>query len=535
MTLKKSASDFFSLYNSHFSITGRTANLELLLKNFGRPNSATSSELRTGAIFACMYGHPECLKVLMDLGSSGYSVTKTKYINETPLQTACEYAQDTCIRLILNHHLTTIAEAGEIETPLTMKFGKKGSEKTSFQLYLERGGDFVDSELVLKFISTDLPYDAQGMFRNHGFSWVHFLSPDSGLSETRCLEIVKEFIKRLEASDQGYRSFVRKLALAEDERKRVAVHHTHKEVKKYIEKESFFCGRYELVPGPPAHISEFAVVIFAKDHDAESFYERAFDEQINAAAGETELSKEKFRRALEWLKRFGIYDHFADGDDSLGNDGHSEALDDHYKTVQRNSVIHRRRSSFASGGSAASQGPTGVSKEQFVQFCEDHVSETVNVAIKFMAGRDNWVREKKVRAEANLDVKYVVGLLTHDDEDEALVLAATKTEVYEDGAGAPKPLSDFPYTIVMPAADRSLAYIFRCEKPDMQYLKTIIRDVCEALDHCHQRSIIHGDVKMANIIRVGRHCKLIDMDGSVDFGRGEYAGEKYRSVLLPQF
>ena len=476
-----------------------------------------------------MYGHADCLHVLMELGSSGYSVAKTKYINETPLQTACEHAQDACIRLILGHHLTLIAEDGDIETPLTMRFGKKGSEKTPFQLYLARGGDFVDTELVLKFISMDLPYDAQGGFRNHGFSWVHFLSPDSGLSEPRCLDIVREFIKRLEVSDQGYRSFVRKLALAEDERKRVAVHHTHKEVKRYIEKESFFCGRYELVSGPPAHISEFAVVIFAKDHDAESFFERAFDAQIDAAAGETELSKEKFRRALEWLKRFGIYDHFSDGDSGAGGD---EALEDHFKTVHRNSVMHRRRSSFAGRGGAASQGPIGVSKEQFVQFCEEHVSETVSVAIKFMAGRDNWVREKKVRADANLDVKHVVGLLTHEDEDEALVIGATKTEFYEDGGGAFKPLSDFPYTIVMPAADRSLAYIFRCEKPDMRYLKSIIRDVCEALDHCHQRHIIHGDVKMANIIRVGRHCKLIDMDGSVDFGRGEYAGEKYRSVAL---
>ena len=100
--------------------------------------------------------------------------------------------------------------------------------------------------------------------------------------------------------------------------------------------------------------------------------------------------------------------------------------------------------------------------------------------------------------------------------------------------------------IVMDAAERSLDTIFRSERPDLGnhesvtqqtqnltqhdpgHIKVIMREIGEAVRHCHKKKIMHGDLKMLNILRVHSRMKLIDLDASAIIGH-EFCGSKFSS------
>ena len=68
---------------------------------------------------------------------------------------------------------------------------------------------------------------------------------------------------------------------------------------------------------------------------------------------------------------------------------------------------------------------------------------------------------------------------------------------------------------------------------DWDEIKSITKQVTLALKHVHEYGFIHGDIKPSNIIAVGQKIKLIDLDASASFNRGEYAGAKYSSGYVP--
>jgi len=92
-------------------------------------------------------------------------------------------------------------------------------------------------------------------------------------------------------------------------------------------------------------------------------------------------------------------------------------------------------------------------------------------------------------------------------------------------------LRDYPYGIVMPAADRTLDAIYRAERPDLGHVRVLMHEVGEALAHLHACNIAHGDLKMLNILRVDGHLRLIDLDAACPFG--SYAANKFSSGVLP--
>jgi serine/threonine protein kinase len=75
-------------------------------------------------------------------------------------------------------------------------------------------------------------------------------------------------------------------------------------------------------------------------------------------------------------------------------------------------------------------------------------------------------------------------------------------------------LHKYMYGLFMPAADRSLDAVFRCERPDTLHVKQMMAEVAWALEHLHSKRVIHGDVKMLNILRVDNRMRLIDLDAS---------------------
>lgn len=150
------------------------------------------------------------------------------------------------------------------------------------------------------------------------------------------------------------------------------------------------------------------------------------------------------------------------------------------------------------------------------------------VAIKLIHDREQFERERKmllcksrtyiatnedVEISSNrFDPQKVVRLLRyHDEEDE-----------YE------RPVT----CLVMPRAGRSLDEILRYENylthktsttqiNFMDQVKNLARNIVEALESIHTgHSIVHGNLKPKNIVRVGRnqHFRLIDMSSSVKVG-----------------
>jgi serine/threonine protein kinase len=93
------------------------------------------------------------------------------------------------------------------------------------------------------------------------------------------------------------------------------------------------------------------------------------------------------------------------------------------------------------------------------------------------------------RARAGFFDEFVIGILAVYDCDEDPRLG---TEFDRKG------FRDYPYCIVMPAADRSLFDIIAKENIAgrmWEHIRTIGNAVGRALEHMHQKGYIHGDIK----------------------------------------
>jgi serine/threonine protein kinase len=584
---------------------GHAAIVDLLLRSGCDGTTFGGGLWRTGPVFTCQYGHVEVLKVLIEHGC--FHDAGTQVHNEIPLHVACTYGHDDCIELILERRETFMAVAksddddngndendaaaaarGDLSNlhdsiPLLMRIGPKGSERAALQCYLQSKHDQVSTSIVLKMLENDLPCTAHGAFCDHGHSWWHLLERQSGLGEARCAELVKALLdcELRPLDEQGNptqaftgRSIVRALASTKDPLRRLCLQHTWPLVKRVVEKETYFCGRYDLSAGPPLHISDSAVVVSAVDHDPEVFYEEAFS--ANLPEGDDMLrTQEQFLSALRWLHDLGLYAGFATNE----TEGHNEGAEDHWKKAAGllSTVQHRRRSSVGFNNGAKSALP-GVSRKAFLGYCLEHVGETAHVAFKFMHYREQWLDEMRYRgleppassssplpssssSSAELDRRFVVGLLPHGLSEDAIFSAVEGTSYtsgYEHARDTKTkqlvrrdqklPLggsAGFPYAIIMPLAERSLAQIFREENPSPEYARQILIDLASALQHCHERGVMHGDVKMSNVVRVGRDIKLIDLDSALFFpipgsgtsssssSRSEHAGLKFSSANLP--
>ena len=62
-------------------------------------------------------------------------------------------------------------------------------------------------------------------------------------------------------------------------------------------------------------------------------------------------------------------------------------------------------------------------------------------------------------------------------------------------------------------------------------VQPILRSIAKALQFLHEKGMVHADLKPLNIICVGVHWMLIDLDAAVKFG--EPVGMKYTKAVLP--
>jgi len=161
-----------------------------------------------------------------------------------------------------------------------------------------------------------------------------------------------------------------------------------------------------------------------------------------------------------------------------------------------------------------------------------------------MQDKEQWKREKSAREECNLDPRYVVGELDSVPSEEDM---CANVENLSGGLGAIAAqlpvnikLSSFTNVIIMYAADRNLYQMFLQERLDLNTVRTILQDVFGAVIHLHKQGLMHGDLKMANIVRLAldNRLRLIDLDASVKIlsesgDDPSYSGAKFSSAILP--
>ena len=95
----------------------------------------------------------------------------------------------------------------------------------------------------------------------------------------------------------------------------------------------------------------------------------------------------------------------------------------------------------------------------------------------------------------------------------------------------------------MDAADRNLHQIFLQERPDLNTVRTILTQVFEAVAHLHAKQVMHGDLKLLNVVRFRRdnRLRLIDLDAAAKIitpleklngVQPNYTGAKFSSATL---
>ena len=130
-----------------------------------------------------------------------------------------------------------------------------------------------------------------------------------------------------------------------------------------------------------------------------------------------------------------------------------------------------------------------------------------------MRNTEQFQREVLLRTDRKLESKYVMGVNheysydTDDDFASALRLLNGDSDL---------DFGDYKHAIVMPLADRSLDAIFRSERPDKNQIRVLAEQLAEAIKHVHSKGLIHGDVKLQNVVRFGEGLRLIALDASVE-------------------
>ena len=306
-------------------------------------------------------------------------------------------------------------------------------------------------------------------------------------------------------------SFHSTLATARDANGRAAVDVASEPIRKVIESYLFFCGQYSIHQGPPLHMSATAVVVFADDFRVDSIYEKVYNEVVNSTTGGT-MKQTAFEMALRALNKqgFGGAAELLAAADDAKNDG----LLCHFKHCDKNH-----------DGS--------IEKDEFLDYCGNMLGRSRRVAIKFMKNKDQYDREKSMRKNlGKACAQFVVGLLPGPDPKIFEKAVSTfPLKISGDKEVKLVPLKDYAYCIVMPAADRTLDAIFRSERPDINHVRALMKDVAEALQHLHKNNIIHGDLKMLNILRVDGHMRLIDLDAACHLNTP--VGCNFSSGVLP--
>jgi len=154
--------------------------------------------------------------------------------------------------------------------------------------------------------------------------------------------------------------------------------------------------------------------------------------------------------------------------------------------------------------------------------CEEATDS--RVMLKCMKDVECFNKEVEVRSKC--DPQFVVQAINFHKigKDEALSLAKNKNSLHQ-----------YTFVLVMPSGDRNLDMIHRYENLDILQLRSYAKQIANALQNLHRNRIIHGDLKLKNIVRIEGRLKIIDFGASYMLGAGSTSliSSKFSSGIFP--
>lgn len=265
---------------------------------------------------------------------------------------------------------------------------------------------------------------------------------------------------------------------------RQAAEQTTSQIRTILNSYLYFLGRYEQQHViAPLHCSDTAVVIEFKDHAVDREYAGSYNTYRDQG----------FKAAMATL--------------------HIEATHEHEKNLAK--FINPSSANLSPEEPATAN---IASTDKYQAFCEGTFGKTRKVVIKFMCDEVQFEREKSVRATSELHERFVVPLLKEVQGCENVLHVK----------------QEFKFGLVMPAANRSLQAVYDSERPLIANVRKIMLEIGLALQHCHSKGIVHGDLKMLNVLRVGESFRLIDLDSACKVDTDFHAAKFSSGVLPPE-
>lgn len=295
---------------------------------------------------------------------------------------------------------------------------------------------------------------------------------------------------------------VKQLLFNQDKEGRRVYDIANEPLKDVINNYLLFCGRFEVEDGYPLHISDTSVVVLANDHSIVTSYRDTFDKYKSTNGKDIGLPKDQFDAALK-----EIQSQLVAGDYGKEVNGAMESF----------SRADRNLSNI-------------VDCEEFLDFCKNKFGETRQVILKFMKHMDQYQREMRYRIHTS--PSSTIYLIDHPPIDPDRLTHSLQTFELSLGRGINLQLSAYQHCLVRPAADRNLDSVLRFESPTLGLRLGYAQDIIDRLKACHEKDLMHGDMKALNIVRLFGSLKLIDLDasGKIDV---DYAGSKFSSGVLP--
>ncbi|KDO24906.1 serine/threonine protein kinase [Saprolegnia parasitica CBS 223.65] len=387
----------------------------------------------------------------------------------------------------------------EARAPVQLKFkGKHVLQHVAPKLTLPAALNIVLSDLPFSVKTTTSFVDAiavdtsvlEDIGHHQHFTWTTLLDCSLKLPDGLRTTVLKELFAQPMFASLAKTELYSQFSLSKDEQGRRALSIADKATRYFFYDELMFCGRYELYTGPPMHRSESAMVVFATDY---RLYQQLY---ALYAVPDVGLDCAAFKAASQHLSN-----HSAD------NESLDHQLNETYKRWDKDQ----------SGA---------LSEVEWLRYCSQTFGEKFKVALKFMRFPADYRRELAARATTVLNPAYIVPHLPTATSDEiASALASFAPTEYLD-------LSDYKHLIVMPPAARSLEDVFRKERPSATKTRKCMHQVAKALATLHAANVVHGDVKMHKVLRLGDSFKLIDLDASCAHGQMAL-GAKFTSGTLP--
>ena len=176
----------------------------------------------------------------------------------------------------------------------------------------------------------------------------------------------------------------------------------------------------------------------------------------------------------------------------------------------------------------------------------DERGQPTPVALKLMAVKDQFNREVTARLNGQFDEEFVVNVCRSHPELITTGSTVSGMDVFpsvveeensqtDDQIRLTKANAERYFLVVMPLADRNLFVAMKQERwagRNMEEVKHCFIQLVRCVDHMHTKGLLHADLKILNIVRIGGKWKLIDLDASCVIGQ-EAVGHKSSTAYCP--